>query len=154
MVLTALEDAINWVLRDAEPLPHHMAAGVGCKSKPSAVPTATQNGSEPSAVTTPPPTPCSSHGPSMYFLQSHPIFLLGCRRIWKAVKPNVSCKPLCQQHVNVLGMLGMLPAPLICLFSSERRQGCWKSSSLESLWPGRNSSNNRQLNVCLKFSST
>lgn len=121
---------------------------------PRRVPTATQNGSEPSAVTTPPPTPCGSRGLSVYFLKSHAVLLLGRRRIWEAVKPNVSCKPSCRQRVDVLEMLGMLPAPFVCLFSSERRRGCWKSSSLESPWPGRNSSNNGQLDVCLKFPST
>lgn len=78
------------------------------------MPTATQNGSKPSAVTTPPPTSCCSHGLSMYFLlvaftkQLHPSL----RRIWKAVNPNVSCKLSCQQHVNMLEMLQMLPAVL------------------------------------------
>lgn len=31
MVLAALKDALNGVLRDAEPLPQHMATSVGCK---------------------------------------------------------------------------------------------------------------------------
>lgn len=83
-----MECAINWVLCDAEPLSQHMAASVGCKVwAPQRVPTATQNGSKPSAVTTPPPTSCCSHGLSIYFLLTvftrRPRPPLG--RTWKAL---------------------------------------------------------------------
>lgn len=83
-----------------------------------------------SAVTTPPPTSCCSHGLSVYFLllalakQPHPSL----KRTWKAVIPNVSCKPSCQQHVNVLEMLQMLPALLNCLLPTKRGRGAARAT--------------------------